>query len=192
MTQTISELFHHVRRELRVLLNEKLELALIDWRKSAGGLRQSVDRTGTVIEQRDHADQRACPCGLDHIIANPDVHFPFQYHVHPVRLVAFPEKEIARSELQRVSILIKKPCKIHECNVISDRNYKRGTITAKLRLCDNPHSFYSSALQDPDAISNAIGYAKFRSRSHDAAKRLYDATGEVIKTHTLRDDFKDP
>jgi hypothetical protein len=29
------------------------------------------------------------------------------------------------------------------------RDYKKGTMTAKLRLCDNPHSFYSSALPDP-------------------------------------------
>jgi hypothetical protein len=28
---------------------------------------------------------------------------------------------------------------------------------------------------EPDAISNAIGYAKFRSRSHDAVIRVYDA-----------------
>ena len=27
---------------------------------------------------------------------------------------------------------------------------------------------------EPDAISNAIGYAKFRSRSHDAVIRVYD------------------
>ena len=72
------ELFHHVRREIRVLLNEKMEPPLIDWRKSAGGLRHSVGRTRTVIDQRDHADQRACPCGLEHISTKPDVHFSFQ------------------------------------------------------------------------------------------------------------------
>jgi len=27
---------------------------------------------------------------------------------------------------------------------------------------------------DPDAITNAVGYAKFYSRSHDAAIRVYD------------------
>ena len=30
-------------------------------------------------------------------------------------------------------------------------------------------------LRVPDAISNAIGYAKFYSRSHDAVIRVYDA-----------------
>jgi hypothetical protein len=35
----------------------------------------------------------------------------------------------------------------------------------------------------PDAISDAIGYAKFYSRSHDAVIRVYDAAGSVIDTH---------
>ena len=29
---------------------------------------------------------------------------------------------------------------------------------------------------EPDAISNAIGYAKFYSRSHDAVIRVYEGT----------------
>ena len=36
---------------------------------------------------------------------------------------------------------------------------------------------------EPDAISNAIGYAKFFSRSHDAVIRVYNAAGNVIETH---------
>ena len=43
----------------------------------------------------------------------------------------------------------------------------------------------------PDAISNAIGYAKFFSRSHDAAIRVYDAAGNVIKTHEHAGELKD-
>jgi hypothetical protein len=35
----------------------------------------------------------------------------------------------------------------------------------------------------PNAISNAIGYATFFSRSHDAVIRVYDAAGNVIETH---------
>jgi hypothetical protein len=31
----------------------------------------------------------------------------------------------------------------------------------------------------PNAISNAIGYAKFHSRSHDAVIRVYDEAGET-------------
>jgi hypothetical protein len=43
-----------------------------------------------------------------------------------------------------------------------------------------------------DAISNAIGYAKFRSRSHDAVIRVYDEAGTVVDTHEQAGDFKEP
>jgi hypothetical protein len=36
---------------------------------------------------------------------------------------------------------------------------------------------------EPGAISNAIGYAQLRSRSHDAVIRVYDTTGNLIETH---------
>jgi len=36
---------------------------------------------------------------------------------------------------------------------------------------------------EPNAISNAINYAKFFSRSHDAVIRVYDESGNVIQTH---------
>ncbi|TMP95124.1 MAG: hypothetical protein E6L08_02265, partial [Verrucomicrobia bacterium] len=45
---------------------------------------------------------------------------------------------------------------------------------------------------EPDAISNAIGYAKHRSRSHDAVIRVYDEAGSVIETHEHAGDFKEP
>jgi hypothetical protein len=32
---------------------------------------------------------------------------------------------------------------------------------------------------EPNAITNAIGYANFRSRSHDAVIRVYDAAGNL-------------
>ena len=44
---------------------------------------------------------------------------------------------------------------------------------------------------EANAISNAIGYAKHRSRSHDAVIRLYDDAGDVIETHEHAGDFKD-
>jgi hypothetical protein len=44
---------------------------------------------------------------------------------------------------------------------------------------------------EPNAISNAIGYAKFRSRSHHAVIRVYDNAGNVIETHEHAGDFKE-
>ncbi len=43
---------------------------------------------------------------------------------------------------------------------------------------------------EPNAVSNAISYAKFRSRSHDAVIRVYDEAGNVIETHEHKGDFK--
>jgi hypothetical protein len=39
--------------------------------------------------------------------------------------------------------------------------------------------------------SNAIDYAKFRSRSDDAVIRVYDAAGNVIETHEQAGELKE-
>ena len=44
---------------------------------------------------------------------------------------------------------------------------------------------------EPNAIENAVGYAQFYSRSHDALIRVYDATGNVIQTHEHKGGFKE-
>ena len=44
---------------------------------------------------------------------------------------------------------------------------------------------------EPDAINNAIGYAQFYSRSHDAVIRVCDDVGNVIETHEHAGDFKE-
>jgi hypothetical protein len=43
----------------------------------------------------------------------------------------------------------------------------------------------------PEAISNAVSYAQFFSRSHDAVIRVYDQAGNVIETHEHMGDFKE-
>ena len=43
---------------------------------------------------------------------------------------------------------------------------------------------------EPNAVSNAIGYAKHRSRSDKAVIRVYDEAGNLIKTHEHEGDFK--
>ena len=44
---------------------------------------------------------------------------------------------------------------------------------------------------EPNAISNAVDYAKFRSRSHQAVIRLFDETGNVIEMHEHAGDFSE-
>jgi hypothetical protein len=41
------------------------------------------------------------------------------------------------------------------------------------------------------AISNAIEYAKFRSRSHNAVIRVYDEAGNVIETSQHAGELKE-
>jgi len=45
---------------------------------------------------------------------------------------------------------------------------------------------------EPNAISNAIGYVKFRSRSHDAVIRVFDDAGNLIQRHEHAGEFKSP
>ena len=62
----------------------------------------------------------------------------------------------------------------------------------EVRLCKDKRGFdlISDALPfgrlwyaEPDAVGNAVDYAKFYSPSHDAVIRAYDDTGNVIETH---------
>jgi len=45
---------------------------------------------------------------------------------------------------------------------------------------------------EPNAISNAIGYAKFSARSHRAVIRLFDQSGTVIEKHEQGGNFQEP
>jgi hypothetical protein len=45
---------------------------------------------------------------------------------------------------------------------------------------------------EPNAVSNAIGYAMHSSRSHDAVICVYDSVGNVIEVHRHKGDFKEP
>jgi hypothetical protein len=45
---------------------------------------------------------------------------------------------------------------------------------------------------EPNAISNAVAYTKFYSRSHPAEIHLYDEAGNVIETHEHAGEFKEP
>src|SRR6266404_502214 len=69
---------------------------------------------------------------------------------------------------------------------VRPRNDKRG-----VDLVSEALPFGRLWYAEPNAISNAIGYAKFYSRSHDAVIRVYDAAGNVIETHEHNGDFKE-
>jgi hypothetical protein len=52
---------------------------------------------------------------------------------------------------------------------------------------DSIHGRYA----EPNATDNAIGYAKLRSRSHNAVIRVYDEPRNVIETQEHKGDFKE-
>ena len=69
---------------------------------------------------------------------------------------------------------------------VRPRKDKRG-----VDLISNALPFGHLWYAEPNAVSNAIGYAQFYSRSHDAVTRVYDETGDVIETHEHKGDFKE-
>ena len=66
------------------------------------------------------------------------------------------------------------------------RSDKRG-----VDLVSDALPFRRVSYGEPDAVSNAIDYAEFFSRSHDAVIRVYDEAGNVIETHEQAGDFKE-
>jgi hypothetical protein len=58
-------------------------------------------------------------------------------------------------------------------------------------LVSNALPFGRLWYSQPNAVSNAIGYAKFYSRSHDTVIRVYDEAGNVIATRQHAGDFKE-
>jgi len=59
-------------------------------------------------------------------------------------------------------------------------------------LISDPLPFGRLWYGEPNAVSNAIDYAKFYSRSHDALIRVYDALGKGFETHEHAGDFRKP
>src|SRR5215468_12718764 len=59
-------------------------------------------------------------------------------------------------------------------------------------LISNALHSLGSGIERTDAVGNAIGYAKFRSRSNDAVIRVYGEPGKVIETHQHEGDFREP
>ena len=74
-----------------------------------------------------------------------------------------------------------------EAYEVGQRSDKRG-----VNLISDALPFGRLWYGQPNAVSNAIDYAKPRSRSHDAVIRVYDAAGNVIETHEHTGDFKEP
>jgi hypothetical protein len=64
-------------------------------------------------------------------------------------------------------------------------------IIATVDLISDVLAFGRLSYDGPNAVANAVDYAKFRSRSHDAVIRIYDEARNVIETHEHAGDFKE-
>jgi hypothetical protein len=69
---------------------------------------------------------------------------------------------------------------------VRPRNDKRG-----VDLISDALLFGRLWYASPEAVSNAIGYAMHRSRSHLAVIRVYDEAGNVIETHEHARRFRE-
>jgi hypothetical protein len=58
-------------------------------------------------------------------------------------------------------------------------------------LISNALPFGALWYGEPNAIANAIAYARFYSRSHDAVIRIYDDAGNVLEAHDQAGEFKE-
>ena len=63
---------------MRCLLNEKVKPAPVDLCQLSGGLRHSVGRAGTIINQRHLTKKRPWTGSFEHKITKENVDFSFQ------------------------------------------------------------------------------------------------------------------
>jgi len=73
-----------------------------------------------------------------------------------------------------------------EAYEVDQRSDKRG-----VDLISDAPPFGRLWYGEPNAASNAVDYARFRSRSHDAVIRVYDESGNVIETHEQAGQIKE-
>ena len=82
-----------------------------------------------------------------------------------------------------VTVAPKKKCTFNEVRPCKDR---RGAD-----LISDALPFGRLWYGEPNGISNAVGYAKFFSRSRDTVIRVYDEAGNVIEMREHAGEFKE-
>src|SRR5204863_3005644 len=76
VTQAVGQRFHHMRRKMRRLLNEKVKSAAVDLRQTRRALRHSVGCAWSFVNQRHLTKERTRARRLEHKITKEDIHFP--------------------------------------------------------------------------------------------------------------------
>ena len=70
---------------------------------------------------------------------------------------------------------------------VRPRRYKRG-----VDLISDALPFGKLWYGGPNAVSGAVGYAKFYSRSSDVVISVFDESGNLVGTHEQTGEFKEP
>jgi hypothetical protein len=91
--------------------------------------------------------------------------------------------------------VIKNPAGIcdkkERCQLSREPKSRQNGSTRGFDLISDVFSFGRLCYGEPNAITNAIGYAKFFSRFHDAVICVYDEAGNLIETHEQTAEFKE-
>jgi hypothetical protein len=115
--------------------------------------------------------------------------------MHPAYHEMSVRRKLLITALLRCNSL-RKAC--HSCSVIGNwpSHFWDGLISVlRLKhfdLISDTLPFGRLWYGEPDAINNAIDYAKLCSRSHGAVIRVYHEAGNVIETHQHKGEFKEP
>ena len=70
------------------------------------------------------------------------------------------------------------------------RRQKHLQVSVERLINRSSERLIGAIIQELNAISNAISFAKFYSRSHDAVIRVYVESGAVTETHEHKGDFQ--
>jgi hypothetical protein len=62
----------------------------------------------------------------------------------------------------------------------------------RVEIISDALPFRCALCYGPNGVNDAVEYAKFHSRSHDAVIRVYDAAGNIVDAHEHKGDFKEP
>jgi hypothetical protein len=134
------------------------------------GLRQIKGRDAIAASLRPLSRREQC-----HLVSRQPIFMPFDAGGAPV----------PRKTKPRYCVRVNIECGMHVYEVRPRRD-KRG-----VDLISDALPFGRLWYSGPDAISNAIGYAKFYSRSHAMAIRVLDVSGALIETHESQGAFRE-
>jgi hypothetical protein len=172
-------------------------------------LRELADQRGWSVEHLLHEalEQWVAQCQVERELEAKIIRFPKRLdapasHTRTASLTlpAIGRRTEGRSKKRETGIPSRKKGGFLLLNCRRDNpDEPQNFFTTRERIARPPdpsldrfeHEHPESLAFPPHRMLDAIGYAKFYSRSHHAVIRVYDESGNVIATHEHADDFKE-